>query len=288
MRALPLLVFPLLVAVGCGRASDGAEDMGVQSMKAPMAGDAATAAIAAAAPVAQEGMALASQETPTVPRLVVRNAELSLRVKDIEEAERKVGGVARSMGGLLEASQGSDLAGPNPTLSLTLRVPEGRFEETLASLEKLGTRLGKTVSTEDVTSQAVDMDARTKSLRVEEEAYRAILAGARRVSDVLEIQEKLTGVRTQIEQIVAQRRDLGDQAARSKIVVSLNQTLAPTAPPPDPDWMAQTWGDATGTLRGIGRWLASTALWLVALLPVWLPLGLLTVFFARRVRSIRA
>ena len=244
----------------------------------------ADAAKAEASQVAAGAVKLALHETPAAPRLVVRNAELTLRVKAVEMAERQVGTVARSFGGDVEASQGGDLAGPNPTMSVTLRVPEGRFDDALGQLEGLGTRLGKTVSTDDVTAQAVDLDARTKSLRVQEDAYRAILGNARRIGDVLEVQERLTGVRTQIEQIVAQRRALGDQAARSKIVVALQQAATPTAPAPDPDWVAQTWGDATGTLRSLGRGLASLGLWIVALLPVWLPIALVGTFVARRAR----
>ncbi len=279
MRALPWVFFSV-VLVGCGAGASSS-----QSDRADFAAKAAVGGMTVAAPAVEGRQAkLASNETPAVPRLVVRDADLTLRVKGVESAERRVAQVARSVGGDIEASQGSDLAGPSPSMSVTLRVPEGRFDDALASLEGLGTRLGKTISTEDVTAQAVDLDARTKSLRVQEEAYRAILANARRISDVLEIQERLTGVRTEIERIVAQRRTLGDQAARSKIVVTLQQALTPAAAAPDPDWVAQTWGDATGALRGVGRGIASLGLWLLALLPVWLPLTLVGTWTWRRTR----
>lgn len=260
---------------GAGSSVAGAEKMAEAS--ADKAG--------VSAPVAGEARAtLAANETPAMPRMVVRSGELTLRVEDVKKGERGVEEVAKREGGLVEASQGTDLAGPNPSLSVTIRVPEGRFDETLDLLEAQGTRLGKTISTEDATAQTVDLDARLKSLRVQEDAYRAILGAARKISDVLEVQERLTGVRTEIEQIVAQRRTLGDQAARSKIVVSLTQSSRPQSPAPEPDWLAQTWGDATGALRATGRALASLALWLVAMLPIWLPLALIAAWGYRRTR----
>ncbi len=277
MRAAPLLLAPLLV-VGCGNGSMKEEGRASFAAKAP------TAVAASGITLSKPQARLASEETPAASRMVVRNAQLTLRVEDVRKGEGAVGRVARSVGGLVEASQGSDLAGPNPNLSITVRVPEGRFEQSVADLEALGTRLEKTVGTEDVTAQAVDMDARLKSLRVQEDAYRAILGAARRISDVLEVQEKLTGVRTEIEQIVAQRRNLGDQAARSKIVVTLTQASRPSSPAAPTDWMAQTWGDATGTLRATGRAFASVGLWLVAMMPVWLPLGLVAAWGYRRSR----
>ena len=300
MRAAPLLPLLVLLLAGCGKgdrearmaaAMDAPE---ASAFKMPMGGMAAAAK--AEMPLADgrtgtDQARTASMETPVAPRMVVRDAELTLRVKSVEGVERQVGGTARSVGGIVEASQGTDLAGPTPGMTITLRVPEARFDEALRRLEGLGTRLGKTIASEDVTAQAVDLDARVKSLRVQEEAYRAILAAARRIPDVLEIQEKLTGVRTEIERIVAGRRDLGDRAARSRIVVTLSQVAPPPAPlvaAPEPDWLGGTWGDATGALRAFGRTLASLGIWALAMLPIWLPILLVGVFLVRRGASARA
>lgn len=321
MRAAPLLFFVVLL-VGCGRGSaEYAAKKSFQSdgmaatTKAPMTASAAVAAPMfgrasmrdaageapmfakasvrdAAAGAAEAQAQTAAYATPVAPpRMIVRNGSLSLRVKDIKAAEAQVRAIARGAGGTVEASEGSDLAGPSPNLGVTIRVPESRFDGALTDLEGLGDRLEKNISSEDVTSQAVDMEARIKSLRVQEDAYRAILGATRRISDVLEVQERLTGVRTQIEQIVAQRRGLGDQAARSTIVVSLTQTApiaTKAAPPVEPNWLALTWGDATGSLFSVGRALASTLLWLAVMSPVWAPLGLVGLVVYRRTRFTQA
>lgn len=313
MRAAPLLLI-VLVLVGCGSAEMAAKrSADTAAASVMMAGEEAKAdlkapadssdgyfksgrsrveaAATAASPMAGTfGMrrpapqAQLASFVPPMPRMIVRNAELTLRMDDIANGEKRVGQVVRSVGGDVEASQSADLSGPSPSMSITLRVPVTRFDETMTRLEGLGTRLSKTISSDDVTDQAVDMDARLKSLRVQEDAYRAILGAARKISDVLEVQERLTGVRTEIEQIVAQRRNLGDSAARSKIVVSLTQSALPQAPPSEPDWAAQSWGNATGALRAFGRSLAQIGIWMAAMLPVWLPLVLAIVFGLRRTR----
>ncbi len=228
---------------------------------------------------------------PETPRMIVRNGELSLRVKDVKIAEAQVREVARAARGAVEASEGTGLEGPTPSLSVTLRVPEPKFDDTLMNLENLGARLGKTISSEDVTAQAFDMEARIKSLRVQEDAYRAILGAARKISDVLEVQEKLTEVRTEIEQLVAARRGLGDQAARSKIVVTLSQTQPvppPAAKPVEPGWFATAWSESTGALRSVVQGLATLGLWLLVMSPVWIPLGLVSLFVYRRTRQAQA
>jgi hypothetical protein len=298
MRAAPLLLI-VLVLVGCGSAEMAAKrSADTAAASARMAGEQAKADLKAPADLAggyfgsgRTTVAAAATAqpqlasfVPPMPRMIVRNAELTLRMDDIANGEKRVGQVVRSVGGDVEASQSADLSGPSPSMSITLRVPVTRFDEAMTRLEGLGTRLSKSISSDDVTDQAVDMDARLKSLRVQEDAYRAILGAARKISDVLEVQERLTGVRTEIEQIVAQRRNLGDSAARSKIVVSLTQSALPQAPPSEPDWAAQSWGNATGALRAFGRSLAQIGIWMAAMLPVWLPLVLAIVFGLRRTR----
>ena len=298
MRAAPLLLFVVLLA-GCssGRSGDAAFATKAQGAAAAPMREAAVggyeggmAALKAEAPGAGEGGAKAAAYAPPpeAPRMIVRNGEISLRVKDVRIAEAQVREVARAARGVVEASQGNDLEGPNPSQTITLRVPEPLFDNTLDNLETLGARLAKTVASEDVTAQAVDMEARIKSLRVQEDAYRAILGAARKITDVLEVQERLTGVRTEIERIVAARRGLGDQAARSKIVVSLTQVqplAIPLAKRAEPNWIVQTWSDATGTLASVAKGLASLALWLLVMSPVWIPLGLLAFFVYRRARA---
>ncbi|RYG23592.1 DUF4349 domain-containing protein, partial [bacterium] len=79
-------------------------------------------------------------------------------------------------------------------------------------------------------------------------------------------------------------RNLGDSAARSKVVVNLTQAALPQAAPVEPDWASQTWGEATGSLRAFGRGLAQMGIWLAAMLPVWLPLLLVAIFGLRRTR----
>jgi len=306
MRVVPLFLLALVVA-GCGSKSEYASSADSATMpasapmpetKSAMSADAAGGfgsggeRLRFTSPSEQTGKQkngsaqLASMPATPAPRMIVKNADLTVRVSKISEAEKSVGQIAVVLGGAVEATQSADLAGPSPSMSITIRVPVTRFDDTLTRVEALGTRLSKSITTEDVTTQAVDMDARLKSLRVQEDAYRAILGGARKIPDVLDVQERLTGVRTEIEQIVAQRRDLGDHAARSKVVVNLTQAVTPLSAAPAPaDWASQTWGDATGSLRAFGRSLASFGMWLAAFVPVWLPVGLVVLFAFRRTRK---
>jgi hypothetical protein len=266
MKARPSLPLIVLLVVGCSAGSEG------------MAGSESAATVAtrsqpasASAPRAQ----LASAPVVATRREVIRRAELAVRVPDVEKAEREVNRQVESWQGYVESASSTDLATDRPSLTMALRVPVGRFEECIAKLEGLGVRLSKTVSSEDVTAQIVDFDARLQTLRAQEETYRNLLRRAGNLDNVVTLQDKLTEVRSTIESMAAQRKAMAGLAALSTVSLRLEQDAIPHAPAQDPNWMAQTWGEATTTLSHVVRTLANLGVYLLVFSPFWIPFALL-------------
>jgi hypothetical protein len=106
---------------------------------------------------------------------------------------------------------------------LEVRVPSERFEEARAEIRKLGLRVeSERVEAEDVTRQYVDLDARLRNLRGEEAQYLSIMKRANTVKDTLEVSEKLSNVRGQIEQQQAEFEALSKQVETVAINVTLH------------------------------------------------------------------
>jgi hypothetical protein len=178
-------------------------------------------------------MALASVSTAMEPgaakagvdsamdRKMVRTSSVDMVVRKPAEAAEKIRGLAEGMGGFLvssEVSGGKDAGGG----SLTIRVPAARFEEARAEIRKLGLRVeSEKVDAQDVTRQYVDEDANLRNLRAEEAQYLAILRQAHTVKDTLEVSDKLSEVRGQIEQQQAEFDALSKQIETVAIAVSL-------------------------------------------------------------------
>jgi hypothetical protein len=154
-------------------------------------------------------------------RKMVRNSSVDLVVRKPAEAAEKIRALAEGMGGFLmssEVSGGQDAAGA----SLTVRVPAARFEEARTEIRKLGLRVeSEKVQAQDVTRQYVDEDANLRNLRAEEAQYLAIMKQAHTVKDTLEVSDKLSGVRGQIEQQQAEFDALSKQIETVAINVSL-------------------------------------------------------------------
>ncbi|HSI74067.1 MAG TPA: DUF4349 domain-containing protein, partial [Fimbriimonas sp.] len=75
-----------------------------------------------------------------------------------------------------------------------------------------------------------------------------------------------------------QRNSLAKQAAFSTITLTLEQAATGMAPAKDPNWLAESWGQATSAMGGLGRILAVIGIWVLVFSPVLVPLA----FFGTR------
>ncbi|MEZ0325837.1 MAG: DUF4349 domain-containing protein [Fimbriimonas sp.] len=223
-------------------------------------------------PAEENGFQLASQRSVIQNRLVIRHADLTLRVDNLEKVEKNVQKLVRGFGGYVDNASSTDLDSDHPTLTVSMRVPSQSFDEAMSQIEALGIRTGKSIKSEDVTEQVVDMDARIKSMLVQEETYRALLKAARRLDDVISLQQQLTDVRGQIESIQGQRKSLASQASLSSISLTLTQSAIAHQAPKDPNWLAQTWGESTTQMGSLLRGVAAFAIWFAVFCPLWVPL----------------
>jgi len=153
---------------------------------------------------------------------LIRNGALDLIVKSPTESAEQIRALAEGVGGFLVSSQTT--GGPGAAnASPVIRVPAGHFEEVRAGIRKLGVRVeSESFEAQDVTREYVDQEARLRSLRAQETQYLAIMKRAVSVKETLEVSEKLSGVRGQIEQQQAEFNALSKQVETVAISMSLH------------------------------------------------------------------
>lgn len=281
-------LFLAMMAVACGRAQDEAAAMSEarEMPQAQMAGDQSKQSFAAATAPRRNQTTNSGNEaaepssnhpSPQLASLlthrsVIRKADIAVRVKNVEKGENAIDHIVLELGGYVDSAQSADLASASPTMDISLRVPVDQFDAALEKFESLGDRMSKTVSSEDVTGQIVDLDARLETMKAEEETYRNLLRAARQLDNVITLQDKLTQVRGEIESMAAQRKTLGGLAAFSTVTVHLLQSAEAVAPPSDPNWLAQVWGQSTTTASAAGRTIMGLLVWLAVFSPFWAPI----------------
>src|SRR6185437_8968377 len=154
--------------------------------------------------------------------LIIKNGTMSLQVDGLNAAVDKATQQIDALGGYVS---GSDRSGDDEfaTASVTFRIPAARWDEALAGLRGAAIKvLAERSTTEDVTTQVVDLAARITNLQATERALQGIMDRAKEIKDVLAVQAELTTVRGQIEQMTAEKTHLEQQAAMSTLTVTFN------------------------------------------------------------------
>ncbi len=175
-------------------------------------------------------------ETAPVERKIIRNAELQLESSSPEEAQQKITSIAESKNGfVIESTQSSSSSEvkTRDVVTMTVRVPADKFNESLDEIRKTSSRvIAETVTGQDVTEEFVDVEARLKAKKALEAQFLEIMKQGKTVEDALNVQRQLAEVRGEIEQIEGRLRFLENQTSLSTIKI---RVLAPTSYSPNSD-----------------------------------------------------
>jgi len=250
----------------------------------------ASGAAASSAPAARGGAAgapvLGGQEAPTAPSAgpaqsnggtdaafndgakIIRTGQLQLEVADVTKALVAARSAIQGVSGYIGASQQYQ-DGEDTVATITYRIPADKWETALDALRKLGKELSENTSSADVTGQIVDLDARIRNLKASETALVGYISKATKVSDVLDIESRLSDVRGQIEQLTAQKAGLDDQVAYATLAVTFGVNV-PAVQAAAATWDPAGEADRAGaTLVGFLQGLVTAGIWFGI---VWLPI----------------
>ena len=156
--------------------------------------------------------------------MIARTASLSLVVKDFAGIEAAVKNVVSRHSGYIGELNTSTPPDAAKTFSATLRVPSAQLEPALAELKQLGRADQESQGGEEVTKQYVDLAARLKNSRATEERLLGVLRNnTGKVKDVLEVENEISRVRGEIEEMEADQRALQSRIDFATITLSVTE-----------------------------------------------------------------
>ncbi|MBZ5533520.1 MAG: DUF4349 domain-containing protein [Acidobacteriia bacterium] len=220
--------------------------------------------------------------TQVTPPMIVRTANLTVTTKEFEKARPAVEEILKRHHGYVGEMNVDTPTGSARSLTATLRVPAAQLEATLADLKGLGRVEKESQNGEEVTQQYVDLEARLKNSRnTEQRLVQLQRERTGKLSDVLSVENQISRVRGEIEQMEAQRKEMRKQVDYA----TLNLTVSE-------DYKAElkVVPTSTGTLirnaavdgyRSMVDGLLALLLWLLSAMPSLL-LWLAILFFPAR------
>ena len=168
---------------------------------------------------------------PQAARQLIVESWISIEVTDIDANVRRVESLAVQSGGWVESSEVYGEAGYR-SATVRIRVPADRLSNGLDSLRAMGRVTDEGVSSTDVTERLIDNQARLTAWYAQEERLVTLLENAPTVEDIIQIEQRIAEVRSDIEHVEATQRDLTGRVATSLIIVNLRLPAQYAADPP--------------------------------------------------------
>jgi hypothetical protein len=221
-----------------------------------------------------------------VVRKIIYNAEVSVVVEDFAKAEPQIGRLVEAAGGYIAELNVTGSPGSWRSARWRVRVPVERFEAFIDDIKELGELERNQRTSEDVTDNYYDTEARIKNKQVEEETLVGILKDrGGKLEDVLKVEIELSRVRGEIEQLQGRLRVLTNLSALTTVTINVRERdKFEPAPPAAPDFatlIGRTFRQSVDRLVDLGK---AVVLFGVALAP-WVPLiivGVLLLWFLSR------
>jgi len=256
-----------------------------QPQEAPAAGSADKSAVANL-PASTNPQASPYQQN----RMIIKNGEMTLLVSNTDQAVDQATGVAVDSGGYIVSSK-TWLQDGFKYAALTMGIPSDQFEVAQRRLRGLALVVqNDTASGQDVGQEYVDLQSRLTNLEATAARIREFLAKATKVADALEVNQQLSDIEGQIEEVKGRMQYLKDRSAFSTIALTLNPQVPTPTPYPTPTPVAwqpgKTIESAGDTLGGLLRGLFDAVIYFgIVLLPFAIPVLAviaIVVYFNRR------
>ncbi|HOC07943.1 MAG TPA: DUF4349 domain-containing protein [Bacillota bacterium] len=220
--------FSLKMMEGAGRsgmAGAGIAGAEMDMSEAEMASDGGTFSVAQAPAAAGDELIAAQHD-----RKIIKNADISLEVQDFKNQFDAVQRMAEEAGGYVESSRSyvrkhAAAEGEREFMEgeAVIRVPSTEFGGCLDRIAALGKVTNRSTYGSDITLQYMDLETRLKSKQVQQERLIEILSKAERVEDILNIENELSRVRTEIESLGTQLRGWDNLVQYSTIRVFMTE-----------------------------------------------------------------
>ena len=263
------MMLVLAMLAGCGASSMAAdkyapmENMAVESPAAPMPEYALDVDYGTS-------VSGAGQSVPGTEQKLIKTVRMDVETEDLEALLPQISNKIISLGGYVENQElynGSSYSSyRHRSANLTVRVPAESLNGFVEDVKGVSNVVTYNESTDNVTLQYVSTESRMKALEVEQERLLELLAKAENMSDLLEIEARLTDVRYELENVTSQLRVLANQVDYATIYLYISQVKVYTETEEQTVWQRIGSGFKEN-LRDIGENLTDFFVWVITYSP---------------------
>jgi len=207
---------------------------------------------------------------------IIKDGSISIKTSDVSVAKKNIDELLKKYNSYYD-SEDFNNDDKESSYDLKIRIPADNFEKIISSLESGKDEIiGKSIKSRDVTEEYIDIEARLKNKKDYFKRYKDILSGAKKVTDILEIEEKIRALQEEIESAEGRLKYLNDQVTYSTLDIHLFKEKEYTYKPLQQDKFSER------VKKSLSKGWASVVdfiLWLIKWWPIIiLSLGIIVVF----------
>jgi hypothetical protein len=201
---LVVLTITVLILTSCGRGSENSMNL---------------------SPESDELSSNALKESGGTPadevnRKLIKTGDLSFKTDDLDATGKRVKEAIRKHKAWI-SSENENTSGRQINRMVTIRVPADRFDAMIADIGAGVERFDqKNISSNDVTEEFLDVEARLKNRKALEIRYLELLSKASTTADLLQIENQINMLRGEIESIEGRMKYLSNQVDYSTLTVN--------------------------------------------------------------------
>jgi hypothetical protein len=208
---------------------------------------------------------------PAVARKIIYDAQVDLVVESVDPIAKKITSLVQEARGYIAEQNVTGSPGSLRSIHWRVRVPVEQFDSFVDSVVSLGELERNNRTSQDVSDQYYDIEARIKNKKVEEQTLNKILQErSGKLEDVLKIEVELSRVRGEIEQLEGRIRVLENLSSLATLTINVRERekYTPSAPvvASFSTKVARTWDSSITSLVDLGKaivlWAVSWAIWL--------------------------
>ena len=199
---------------------------------------------------------------------------LSTETGDMDTALEAISARIQQMQGYVESQNISGLSGRQRTASLTIRVPAEEVDSFVEEVSGLTNLVSSSRNVRDITLTYTDTEGRVKALETEQTRLLELMEQAENMSDLLEIEARLTEVRYQLESYASTLRLYDNQVDYATVSLYITEVEKYT-PVEEPGFFERITGGLAESIVNLGETIVECIVWLIVNLPYLIVLGLL-------------
>ncbi|RVT98151.1 DUF4349 domain-containing protein [Mucilaginibacter limnophilus] len=162
------------------------------------------------------------EQRAEVEKKIIKEGDISFETGNVADTRKQLLASLKKLGGYVtednEYLNGDD---NRKQYVLNVKIPAKNFDTFLGTVSESATKIdSKNIRVTDITTQYIDVKTRLHNKKALEQRYLSLLQKAGKMSDVLEIEAKLTEIRSDIESTQGQLNYMDKQVAYSSLSIT--------------------------------------------------------------------